>query len=162
MEVKMAKYFVLIILLLFLTGCSMISVEKEVTFNTFYTEIIGFSESNEKIKPIPNDVMLMVDNKEYQDFTDKYLTVRELPIEDPDKEKAVLFIQIPSESLSVQKYGVINIKIKGKQLIIELIKNSTAFVNPADGFENAIFKWIALVEIDKSHLSNKMDIIVNK
>lgn len=140
------------------TGCS---ANKNVQFKEFYSLVIGFSENDEKSKPVPQDTILMSSNEEFLKFKDKYFTARELRIDSPDKEKAVLYIQIPSDTSSVNSYKVESINAKNKILTVNLKQSGMAMVKATEGF-NGKWKWVLLVEMDKTNLKNNMKIVINK
>lgn len=133
--------------------------KKEVEYKEFYSQIIGFSQDRDNYKAIENDSILMVDKTEYTKFIDKYFTMRKLSIEPPNTEKAVLFLQIPSDSDIVPCYTINSITVRNKTLIVNLEKSSEAIV---DGETVMNWKWIMLIELDKSYLKDDMKIVVNK
>lgn len=142
----------------FLAGCSS---KKSVQFEEFYAQVIGFSENDEKSKPIPQDTILMMTNEEFNEFKDKYFTPREIPMEPPDKEKAVIYLQIPSPTSNVNQYRVESINISNTTLTINLKKTAVAQVDGISGF-NGTWKWVMFIEADKTSLKNNMEIVVKK
>ncbi|MDD7793013.1 hypothetical protein [Clostridium sp. 'White wine YQ'] len=142
----------------FLVGCS---TKKSVQFKEFYSQVIGFSENDEKSKPIPQDTILMLTNEDFQKFKDKYFNPREIPMESPDKEKAVLYLQIPSSTSSVNQYNVESININNKILTVKLKKSAVAQVDGKSGF-NGTWKWVIFIEVDKTNLKDNMDVVVKK
>jgi hypothetical protein len=143
---------------LFLIGCSS---KKDVEFNEFYSQVIGFSKNIKDSKPIQQDSVLMMTNKDYLKFKDKYFTPRKIPIESPNKSKAVIYLQIPSMTFSVNIYNVQNISVKNNVITISLKKYSSTQVDPVEGFSEGSFKWVIFIEIDKTYLNDKMKIVVN-
>jgi hypothetical protein len=133
--------------------------KKEIEYKEFYSQIIGFSQDKDNYKAIENDSILMIDNSEYTKFADKYFTMRKLPIKSPNTEKAVLFLQIPSDSDFVDCYITKSVTVRNNTLTVNLEKNSEAIV---DGDVQLNWKWVILLEIDKSHLKENMKIVVNK
>lgn len=158
----MKKYVALSIIFLIMiqlfTGCSK---GKAADFKEFYSQVIGFSEKDEKSKPIPKDALLMLTNKEYESFKEKYFVPREIPISEPDQQKAVLFVQIPSSSSNVKTYTVKSIDVKNNTLTVNLKKASEALVDGKSGFKGT-WKWIMLIEVDKAQLTDNMKVIVKK
>ena len=147
----------------FFIGCS---ESQDVEFNLFYFQVIGFSKSDKATKQIPEDVIpqdavLMMSNLDFQKFKEKYFTPREITMESPDKEKAVLYLQIPSPTSEVNTYSVESINVKDSTLTINLKKSSVAMLDPADGF-NGTWKWVMLMEIDKTNLKDNMKIVIKK
>lgn len=158
---KKSLFFILVSIIItpLLFGCT---VSKDVEFKEFYTQVIGFTESEEISKPIQPDTILMMTNEDFLSFKDKYFTKRRIPIEPPDKEKAVLFLQIPSPTLSVNVYSIKNIKVSNNTLTIYLNKSSgVAEVSPAGSY-NYLWEWVMFVEIDKSNLKDNMKIVIKK
>ncbi|HSP47165.1 MAG TPA: hypothetical protein VLN47_03710 [Clostridiaceae bacterium] len=141
-----------------LVGCSS---EKGVQFQEFYSQVIGFSENDEKSKPIPQDTILMMTNEEFKEFKDKYFTPREIPMESPDSEKAVLYLQIPSPGSSVNEYRVESINMSGQTLTVNLIKTAVAQVDGISGF-NGTWKWVMFIELDKTGLKDNMKVVVKE
>ena len=158
MVIYMKKYLLFIISTLilsqFFVGCS----RKEIVpFKPFYNQVLGFSNSGEEYKPIEQDTLLMLDNEDFQDFKKEYFEPREIPMEEPDEEKAVLYLQIPSESSSVNTYSVKDVSVKGNILTVNLINIGVAKVNPVEGFDG---KWyyVILLGIDKTNLKENLKI----
>ncbi len=158
MKKLLALICLIVIASQFLVGCS---TKKSVQFREFYSQVIGFSENDEKSKPIPQDTILMMTNEEFQKFKNKYFTPREIPMESPGKEKAVLYLQIPSPTSSVNQYSVQSINISNKTLTVNLKKSAVAQVDGKSGF-NGTWKWGMVIEIDKTNLKDNMDVIVKK
>jgi len=142
----------------FLMGCS---TSKSVDFKQVYAEVIGFSDNDEKAKPIDSDEMLMMTNEEYQKFKDKNISPRGIPMQSPDKEKAVVFIQVPSKTSSVNTYSVKSVKVSNNTLTVNLKKTSVAEVDGKSGF-NGTWKWVMLVELDKTDLKDNMKVVIKK
>lgn len=67
--------FTIVIASLMLISCS---ENKNVQFNEFYSEVIGFSDTDEKSKSVPKDAILMKNNEDFQSFQDEYFTPREV------------------------------------------------------------------------------------
>lgn len=141
-----------------LIGCS---ANKSIEFKEFYSQVIGFSENDEKSKPIQQDTILMLTNENFQKFKDKYFTPREIPMESPNKEKAVLYLQIPSPTSSVNTYSVKSINLKNDTLTVNLKKTSIAMVDGKSGF-NGTWKWVMFIEVDKANLKDNMKIVIKK
>ena len=158
MKKLLALICVIVIASQFLIGCS---TKNSVQFKEFYSQVIGFSESDEKSKPIPQDNILMMTNEDFLKFKDKYFTPREIPMESPAKEKAVLYLQIPSTSSSVNEYKVESININNKTLTVNLKKSAVAAVDGKSGF-NGTWKWVMFIEVDKTNLKDNMEVVVNK
>lgn len=153
-------YFILVAISLFLIGCS---APKNVDFNEFYTQAIGFSENIENAKPIPQDSILMMTSEEFLKFKDEYFSPREIPMESPHKEKAILYIQIPPNvSSEVDIFHVKSISAKDNVLTVMLKKYSGTEVDPGEGFTNDMFKWVMFIEIDKTYLKDNMNIVIQK
>jgi hypothetical protein len=146
------------IIFLTLLGCS---ANKNVQFKEFYSQVIGFSEKDEKSKPVPQDTILMMTNEDFQKFKDKYFTPREIPMDSPDREKAVLYLQIPSPTSSVNEYRVKSINISNNTLTVNLEKSSVAEVDGKSGF-NGTWKWVMFVEVDKTNLKDNMKVVIEK
>lgn len=146
------------VIFLSLLGCS---ANKSVQFKEFYSQVIGFSENDEKSKPVQQDTILMINNEDFQKFKDKYFTPREIPMDSPDKEKAVLYFQISSPTSEVNTYSVKNIDIKNNTLTVNLKKSAVAIVDGKSGF-NGTWKWVMFIEIDKTNLKDNMNIIIKK
>lgn len=142
----------------FLIGCS---ASKNIEFKEFYSQVIGFSENDVKYKTIQQDTVLLLTNEDFQKFKDEYFTPRQIPMESPDKEKAVLYLQIPSPTSSVNIYTIQNINVKNNTLTVNLKNLSVAQVDAAEGF-NGVWKWVMLIELDKTNLKDNMKIIINK
>ncbi|MBL4932344.1 hypothetical protein [Clostridium paridis] len=142
----------------FLIGCS---TKKSVQFKEFYSQVIGFSENDEKSKPIPQDTILMLTNDDFQKFKDKYFTQREIPMDSPNKEKAVLYLQVPSPTSSVNQYSVESININNETLTVKLKKSTIAQVDGKSVF-NGTWKWVIFIEVDKTNLNDSMDVVVKK
>lgn len=147
-----------IIMSQFLIGCS---AKKNVEFKEFFSQVIGFSENDKKSEPIHQDVILILNNDDFQKFKDEYFTQREIPMESPDKEKAVLFLQIPSQTSSVDSYSVESINVRGNTLTVNLKKSGCYEVDGISGF-NGLWKLVILIEVDKTNLKDNMEIVVNK
>lgn len=139
-------------------GCS---ANKNVKFKAFYSQIIGFSENDEKSNPIHQDTILIMTNEDFQKFKNKYFTPRKIPIESPDKEKAVLYLQVPSTTSSVNTYSVQSINVKNNALTVNLKKSAVAQVDAVTVF-NGTWKWVMFVEVDKTNLKNDMKIVIKK
>ncbi|MCM0650232.1 hypothetical protein NBE98_17850 [Clostridium swellfunianum] len=139
-------------------GCS---ANNSVQFKEFYSQVIGFSEGDEISKPVPQDTILMMTNEDFQKFKDIYFTPRKIPMESPDKEKAVLYLQIPSPSSSVNVYSVKNINISSSTITVNLKKSAAAQVDGKSGF-NGSWKWVMFIEIDKTDLKDNMKVVVKK
>jgi len=146
------------ILFMGLVGCS---ANKSVEFKEFYSEVIGFDKNDKKLKPIEHDAILMITNDNFQEFKDKYFTPREIPMDSPDKEKAVLYLQIPSSTSRVNTYGVESINIKNNTLAVNLKKSAVTQVDGKGGF-NGIWKWVMFIEVDKADLKDNMKIVIKK
>lgn len=147
-----------IIISQFLIGCS---VNKNIDFKEFYSQVIGFSENDVKLMPIEQDSILMLTNADFQKFKDKYFTPREIQIESTDKDKAVLYLQIPSPTSAVNTYIIKSINLKDNTLTINLRKPTIASVDNKSGF-NGSWEWVMFVAIDKTNLSNNTKIVINK
>ena len=160
--IDMKRWLILIcavaIISQFLIGCS---ASKDVEFKEFYSQVIGFTESDEKYKTIQQDTVLMLGNEDFQKFKEEYFTPREIPMETPDKEKAVLYLQIPSPTSSVNTYNVKSINVTNNTLTVNLNKSSVAQVDGTDGF-NGTWKWVMLMEVDKTNLKDNMKIVIKK
>ncbi|MFT8352907.1 hypothetical protein [Clostridium saccharoperbutylacetonicum] len=146
-----------IIIMFQLIGCS---TNKEVEFKEFFSDIIGFSKIDEKLI-IQQDAIIMLTNEEFQKFKDEYFTSREIPMKSPDKEKAVLYLQIPSPTCSVQGYRVESINLGDNILTVDLKQSSGAQVDGIEGFDGT-WEWVMLIEVDKTNLKENMKIVVNK
>jgi hypothetical protein len=160
--IDMKRWLILIctavIMSQFLIGCS---ASKDVEFKEFYSQVIGFSENDEKYKTIQQDTVLMLGNEDFQKFKEEYFTPREIPMETPDKEKAVLYLQIPSPTSSVNTYNVKSINVTNNTLTVNLNKSSVAQVDGIDGF-NGTWKWVMIMEVDKTNLKDNMKIVIKK
>jgi hypothetical protein len=139
-------------------GCS---EKKSLQFTEFYSQVIGFDENDEKSKPIPQDAILMITDEDFQKFKDKYFTPRKIPMGSPDKEKAVLYLQIPSPTSLVNQYSVESINISDKTLTVNLKKSSEAQVDGKNG-DRGIWKWVMFIQVDKENLKDNMKIIVKE
>ncbi|AQR95626.1 MULTISPECIES: hypothetical protein [Clostridium] len=146
-----------IIIMFQLIGCS---TNKEVEFKEFFSDIIGFSKIDEELI-IQQDAIIMLTNEEFQKFKDEYFTSREIPMKSPDKEKAVLYLQIPSPTCSVQGYRVESINLGDNILTVNLKQSSGAQVDGIEGFDGT-WEWVMLIEVDKTNLKDNMKIVVNK
>jgi hypothetical protein len=142
----------------FLIGCS---TNKNVEFKEFYSDIIGFSKNDEEPTTIQQDTILMLNNEEFQKFKDEYFTPRKIQMKSPDKEKAVLYLQIPSPTCSVQECSVKSINSDNNILTVNLNESAEAQVDGIEGFDGT-WKWVMLIEVDKTNLKNNMQIVVNK
>jgi hypothetical protein len=149
---------VAIIMSQFLIGCS---ANKNVKFKEFYSQVIGFSENDVKSEPIKQDTILMLNNEDFQKFKDKYFTPKEISMETPDKEKAVLYLQIPSATSSINTYSVKSIDVSNNTLTVNLKKSSIAQVDGKSGFSGT-WKWVMLIEVDKTNLKDNMKIVIKK
>ena len=157
----MKKLLILIFTIImsqFLIGCS---ANKNVEFKEFFSQVVGFSENDKKSEPIQQDIILMLTNDDFQKFKDEYFTPRKIPMESPDKEKAVLFLQIPSQTYLVDAYSVESINISDNTLTVNLKKSGCYEVNGISGF-NGSWKLVKLIEVDKTNLKDNMEIVVNK
>jgi hypothetical protein len=153
-------YFILIVISLFLIGCS---AHRDIDFNEFYTQVIGFSENIENAKPIQRDSILMMTNEEFTKFKDEYFSPRKIPMESPHKDKAILYLQIPANTSSaVDIFHVKSISVKGNVLTVMLTKYLGTGVDPVKGFTNDMFKWVMFIEIDKTYLKDNMKIVIKK
>lgn len=141
----------------FLMGCS---ASKVVEFKEFNSQAIGFTKNDEKSKLIPQDTLLMMTNKDFQRFKDKYFTLKKIPMESPDKEKAVLYLQIPSSTSSVNQYSVESINVSNDTLTVNLKQIGVAEVSTIEGV--ATINWVMLIELDKTNLKDNMKIVINK
>lgn len=148
----------LAILFMGLVGCS---ANKNVEFKEFYSEVIGFNKDDEKSKPIEQDTILMITNENFQKFKDKYFTPRGIPVDTPNKEKAVLYLQIPSSTSQVNTYSVQSINIKNNTLAVNLEKSEVAQVDGKGGFSGT-WKWVMFIEVDKADLKDNMKIVIKK
>lgn len=150
--------FTFIIMFQFMIGYS---TNKKVEFQEFYSDIIGFSKIDEE-KTIKQDTILMLKNDEFQKFKDKYFATTEISMKSPNKEKAALYIQIPSPTCSVQGYSVENINSSNSVLTVNLKKSAGgAQVDGIEGFDGT-WKWVMLIQLDKTNLNENMKIVVNK
>ena len=149
--------FTTIIMFQFLIACS---TNKNVAFKEFYSNVIGFSKTDEE-QTIQQDTILMLTNEEFQRFKDKYFTPREIPMKSPDKEMAILYLQIPSQTSSVQGYSVESINVGNDTLTVNLKQSSVAQVDGIEGFDGT-WKWVILVQVDKTNLKDNMKIVLNK
>jgi len=154
-------YFIILWTAFLLVGGSSSNINYAVAYKEIYSEIIGFDENNDLLKPIPQDTMLILKNENYQKFVNEYFVPREIPIPEPDKEKAVLYLQMPSEDSSVDTYTVKGISVKENNLVIDIEKEGMAQVDAVSEFKG-MFKWVEFIEIDKQKLSDNMKIKVNK
>lgn len=146
-----------------LVSCSNKAGESvEVVGTNLYTQVIGFTDSDANSKPIPQDTLLMMTNTEFQKFKDKYFTPRELPIGEPEKEKAVLFIQIASKTSSIETFSVKSLNVKNNTLTVNLKENGIMQLSISKGFETATFKWVMLIQVDKTKLKEDMKIVIKK
>lgn len=141
-----------------LLGCS---ANKTVQFKEFYSQVIGFSENDEISKPVPQDAILMMTSEDFLKFKDKYFTPREIPMDSPYKEKAVLYLQIPSPTSTVDEYRVESININNNTLIINLENSAVAQVDGVSEF-NGKWKWVMFIQVDKTNLKDNMKIVVKK
>ena len=137
------------------------SSNKNVEFKEFYSQVIGFDENNEKLKSIDNDKILIMTNENFQQFKDEYFTPREIPMESPDKEKAILYLPIPSVDSSVNTYTVKSMTVKNNTLKVNLQKSGVSQVDGISGFSGT-WKWVMFIEVDKTNLKDNMDIVINE
>lgn len=155
----MKKSILILLIIIFISqllfACSS---NDKVEFKEFYSQIIGFNENNEHSKPIENDTTLMMTNDEFEKFNDKYFKPREIPMDSPDKEKAVFYLQIPSSTSSVNTYSIKNINVKNNTLTVTLEKGGVVQVDGKTGFNN--WKWVMFLELDKAYLNDNMDVIL--
>jgi len=135
------------------------SDSKDVEFKEFYSQVIGFSENDEQLKTIHQDAVLMMDNEGFQKFKDEYFTLRKIPMKSPDKEKAVLYLQIPSPTSLVNSYNVKSINVSNDTLTVNLNQSGAAEVNGIEGF-NGTWKWVMFIEVDKTNLKENMEIVI--
>jgi hypothetical protein len=144
----------------FLTGCS---YNKGVEFKEIYSQVIGFNESDARFSPIiKQDTILLMTNEDFKNFNEKYFTSRQISMASPNKEKAVLYLQImPYEPGSVYTYSVKNMNVKDNTLTVNLTKPSLVKVKGDIGL-NGTWKWVMLIEVDKAQLKNNMKIVVKK
>ena len=156
MKRVLLSIFTIIIMFQFLIGCS---TNKKVEFKEFYSDIIGFSKIDEELT-IHQDAILMLTNEEFQKFKDEYFTPRKIPMKSPNREKAVLYLQIPSPTCSVQGYSVESINLGNNILTVNLKQSSGAQVDGIEGFDGT-WKWVMLIEVDKTNLKDNMKIVVN-
>ncbi|WP_246578258.1 hypothetical protein [Clostridium frigoris] len=103
----------------------------------------------------------MLSNEEFQKFEDEHFTPKKIPMKSPDKEKAVLYVQIPSPTSSVNTYSVKSINVSNNTLTVNLNKPSVTQVHGVGGF-NGTWKWVMLMEVDKTNLKDNMKIVINK
>lgn len=141
-----------------LIGCT---ANKNVGFKEFYSQVIGFSKNDEESKPIQQNSILMITNKNFKKFKDKYFTPRKIPMKSPNKEKAVIFIQISSATSTVNTYNIESINARGKTLTVKLKPRGVVETDGVNGF-NGTWKWVMLAEIDKTNLKDGMKIVINK
>lgn len=137
---------IFIIMSQFLVGCSSNS---NVKFKEVYSEVIGFSKTDEKLKPVPQNAILMINNDEFQKFKDKYFTKRKLSIGSPAKDKEVLYLQFSATGSSIPMYKVKSIKRNKDTLIVNVKQTKIAEVSVSKGF-GGNFKWVMIVELDKT------------
>lgn len=149
---------IMVAILLMLSGCV---EKKEVQFKEFYSEIIVFSNTDGKSKSVPEDAVLMINDKDFQQFKEEYFTPREIPVGSPEHRKAVLFLQIESPTSSVNRYIVKSITVKNNTLIVKVKGTSVSQVDGVDGF-NGPWEWVMFVEVDKKDLKQDMKIIVKR
>jgi hypothetical protein len=157
----MKRWFVVIVIIIIsqlLLGCS---EKKVIEFREFYSEVIGFSMEVEELKPIEPNIILMMTNDDFQHFKDKHFTPREIPMEEPNEERAVLYLQIPAPGTAVNTYSVESMDIKNKTLTVRLKREAQSFVNSPGG-KKYMYKWVMLIEIDKSQLSDKIQVVIKK
>jgi hypothetical protein len=161
MEYYMKRVLLLIlsaiIMFRFVIGCS---TNKNIEFKEFYSNVIGFSKTD-KEEIIQQDTILMLTNEEFQKFKNEYFTPRKIPMKSPDKERAVLYLQIPSLTCSVQGYSVESMNVGNHTLTVNLKQSSGAQVDGIEGFDGT-WKWVMLVELDKTNLKDNMTVVVNK
>lgn len=141
-----------------LIGCA---ANNNVGFKELYSQVNGFIENDDKAIPVPQDTILMVTNDDFRIFKDKYFTPREIQIQSPDKENAVLYLQIPSATSSVYTYKVQSINIKDNTLTVNLNNSSIAQADSKSGL-NYTWKWVMFVEIYKTNLQADIKIVINK
>lgn len=146
-----------IIITQLLIGCS---ASKVVEFNELNSQVIGFTENDEKLKLIPKDSLLMMTNNDFQRFKNKHFTPKKIPVESPDKEKSVLYLQIPSSTSSVNQYSVESINVSNDTLTVNLKQIGVAEVSTIEGV--ATINWVMLIELDKTNLKDNMKIVINK
>lgn len=158
MKKVLALICLIVISFQFLGGCS---VKKSLQFTEFYSQVIGFDENDEKSKPIPQDSILMMNDEDFQKFKDKYYTPRKIPIGSPDKEKAVLYLQIPSPTSRVNQYSVESINISNKTLTVNVKKSAEAQVDGKNG-DRGTWKWVMFIQVDKESLKDNMKVVVKE
>lgn len=158
MKRLMTIVFMLVLASQFLTGCS---ESKHIKLKDLYHQVVGFSDNDETLQPVPQDAILLMTHEDYQSFMDMYFSARELPIESPDKDKAVLYLQFPSASTAVDTFCVKNIYLKNKTMTVNIKNIGTSMVDPIAGFDGT-FKWVMFLEFDKSDLKDNMKIVINK
>lgn len=150
-----------LIILLVLTSTTGCVEEQRIEYVELYTQVVGFDDHDDRYKSIPEDIILMVEEKKFDEFNEEYFISRELPIDFPSDGQAELFIQVPAENDMVDSYGITTICKRGHDLTITLKKTGTSKVHAAEGF-NGTFKWVIIAEVDKTYLSKNMNIIVKK
>lgn len=148
----------ILLVLTFTTGCVK---ERRIEYVELYTQVLGFDDNDDWYKSIPEDNILMVDEKEFDEFNEEYFISRELPIDFPSDDQAELFIQVPADHDMVDSYGITTICKRGHELTVTLKKTGTTKVHAAEGF-NGTFKWVIIAEVDKTYLSDNMRIVVKK
>jgi hypothetical protein len=101
----------------------------------------------------------MMTNEDFQKFKNKYFTPRKIPMDSPDKEKAVVYLQIPSPTSTVSEYRVKSINARNNTLTVNLEKSAVAEVDGVSGF-NGTWKWVMFIQIDKSDLKDGMKVVL--
>ena len=152
-----------IVLASLLIGCSSKnSIKgKPIKYKEIYSQVIGFSEKDDTSKPIKQDAQLLMTNEAFHNFKDKYFTPRQIPIEEPAKDKAVLYLQIPSDTSAVNMYKVESLLATNNTLTVKLKNIGAAMVKATMDFDGT-FKCVIFLEMDKTLLKENMVVQVKK
>lgn len=153
------KKLISLICIIIITSQSLIgcSANTNVQFSSLFSQILDFSESDS----VPHDAILMISNEDFQKFRSNYVRFSDISMKSLDKEKAVLYLQIPSSTTSVNEYSVKSIKISNDTLIVNLKKSRVISPKVPRGFKGT-YKWVMFLEVDKSNLRNDMKIEIKK
>lgn len=141
-----------------LIGCSS---AKDVEFKEIYADTISYKPIDENSKPVSEETILMMANQDFEMLKDNYIMDKKIQTKSLDKDKAVLYIQMPGSKSSVKLYKVKDIKVNEDTLTVQLDNYGADLSISLEG-DNSIHIWTMLVELDKTNLNDDMKIVVKK
>jgi hypothetical protein len=150
---------ILISIILSTASCSSSTPEnklkgKDVLYNVVYSQIIGFRDTEESfIRPFEEDLIIMRDDIEWEEFRNTHLLELQIPKVDTEK-KSIIYIQVPwNPGASIANYTIEKLKLDNETLNISI---KGKYVNVNSTKTDMQYKSVLIAAIDKASIPDEV------